>query len=283
MEAVKSAERKKTKVESGQKFGKWTVLDDVELTLRRERKWLCRCTCGTERYVLERALKASASTSCGCQRKKLKEHTDKAEAKKPKEQVTRVGKHLSDITGRRFSRLVALCATDKRNTGGSVIWKCRCDCGNEVEISYNALMYGNMKSCGCQKKEHDQKLHQFLTHVDGTSLDILKSQKIPENNTTGAKGVYWIHGHYVAKIVFQKKQYYLGAFDRFEDALNARKEAETMLNLTVLEYFQRWNQIAEKDPEWAKNNPVQFLVSLDDQRRMVVECLPHLNNEKESV
>lgn len=61
-----------------------------------------------------------------------------------------------------------------------------------------------MKSCGCQKKEHDKSLQSFLTHVAGTSVDALKSKKVPTDNTTGYKGVYLIRGKYVAKIVFQK-------------------------------------------------------------------------------
>jgi len=34
-----------------------------------ERKWLCRCECGTEKYVLERSLLYGGSESCGCLRK----------------------------------------------------------------------------------------------------------------------------------------------------------------------------------------------------------------------
>lgn len=53
-----------------QPFGKWTVIGDC-ITFknkrnRTERKWLCRCECGTERYVLERSLIYGGSQSCGC-------------------------------------------------------------------------------------------------------------------------------------------------------------------------------------------------------------------------
>lgn len=50
-----------------------------------------------------------------------------------------------------------------------------------------------------QEKEHDKALGGFLTHVDGTSIDALKSRKIPSNNTTGVKGVYLVKGRYLAK------------------------------------------------------------------------------------
>lgn len=46
---------------AGRTFCRWTVLDDHIKMARSERKWLCRCDCGTERYVLERSLKHGGS------------------------------------------------------------------------------------------------------------------------------------------------------------------------------------------------------------------------------
>lgn len=108
------------------------------------------------------------------------------------------------------------------------------------------LKYTKTKSCGCQKKEHDQKLKTFLTHVAGTSVDMLKSKKIPADNTSGYKGVYIIRGKYVAKIVFQNKAYYLGTYDDIQDAVIARKEAEEVLFDRVAEHYQKWKCCAEK-------------------------------------
>jgi len=60
----------------------------------------------------------------------------------------------------------------------------------EELIPYNTLLYGNTRSCGCKKRESDQKLSGRVSRVAGTSIDHLKSKKIPTNNTTGVKGVY---------------------------------------------------------------------------------------------
>lgn len=54
-----------------------------------------------------------------------------------------------DLSGQRFGRLIALFPTEKRIDGGSVVWKCRCDCGNEAEVSARRLMRGKVRSCGC--------------------------------------------------------------------------------------------------------------------------------------
>lgn len=55
---------------------------------------------------------------------------------------------MIDLSGKRFGKLVVLRTTDKRKNG-YIIWKCRCDCGNEIEIDYRKLMRGTANDCGC--------------------------------------------------------------------------------------------------------------------------------------
>ena len=54
----------------GNRYGKLTVLGAyttfTNTRKRNERKWLCRCDCGTEKYILERSLLSGATKSCGC-------------------------------------------------------------------------------------------------------------------------------------------------------------------------------------------------------------------------
>ncbi len=45
--------------------------------------------------------------------------------------------------------LTALQPTEERGRNGSIIWRCRCDCGNEVLADLSQLTAGNRKSCGC--------------------------------------------------------------------------------------------------------------------------------------
>lgn len=53
-----------------------------------------------------------------------------------------------DLTGRRFGRLTVIerHGSDKR---GSALWRCVCDCGNEVVVVSGSLRSGNTQSCGC--------------------------------------------------------------------------------------------------------------------------------------
>lgn len=55
----------------------------------------------------------------------------------------------SSLSGKRFGKLTVLEETDKRTKKQLVIYKCRCDCGNIVEVDTNHLTTGHTKSCGC--------------------------------------------------------------------------------------------------------------------------------------
>lgn len=68
---------------------------------------------------------------------------------------------MIDLRGQRFGRLVAIEPTKKRS-GRSIIWRCRCDCGNEPEISSNHLRDKHTQGCGClqkQKVSEANKIH----------------------------------------------------------------------------------------------------------------------------
>ncbi len=58
---------------------------------------------------------------------------------------------LDQEIGKRYGRLVVIEKTDKRYHS-TTIYKCRCDCGNIVELTINKLHSGHTKSCGCLKR-----------------------------------------------------------------------------------------------------------------------------------
>lgn len=61
--------------------------------------------------------------------------------------------NFKDITGQRFGRLVAVERAG-RNRERKAMWKCICDCGNEVVCSGKDLRNGNTKSCGCLRLDN---------------------------------------------------------------------------------------------------------------------------------
>lgn len=68
-----------------------------------------------------------------------------------------------DRTGLKYYRLTAIRCVGR--IGPKVMWECLCDCGNTITLPGSSL-YGNTKSCGCQK--HEVCVERFRTH--GNSL-----------------------------------------------------------------------------------------------------------------
>ena len=63
-------------------------------------------------------------------------------------------KELERITGKKFGRLTILDKWKKEPYGlKRVLWKCRCDCGNELWVLSASLLSGNTQSCGCLHKD----------------------------------------------------------------------------------------------------------------------------------
>lgn len=63
-----------------------------------------------------------------------------------------MGKY-QDVTGQRFTRLVAVKDVGPKTKKGVHYWQCICDCGNIVEVDVTSLKSGNTQSCGCYGKE----------------------------------------------------------------------------------------------------------------------------------
>lgn len=68
-----------------------------------------------------------------------------------------------DITGKRFGKLVAIEPVGKTAVG-NIIWRCKCDCGNEKNVSTKDLGHGT-SSCGCYAKE----VHSAIATKHGKS------------------------------------------------------------------------------------------------------------------
>lgn len=58
----------------------------------------------------------------------------------------------SQLIGKRFSRLLVEERVGS-NKHGSVLWKCKCDCGGITHLATATLTSGNTKSCGCYDRE----------------------------------------------------------------------------------------------------------------------------------
>ena len=128
-----------------------------------------------------------------------------------------------DLTGQRFGKLLVLSPTNMRANSGRVVWRCRCDCGNLAEVSARSLIREQVRSCGCPLKD---KLAEALVLYYNTSVAILERDKkrLLSSNTSGYTGVFHAKdGKCVAYISFKKKRYWLGRYEKKEDAIKTRK------------------------------------------------------------
>jgi len=57
---------------------------------------------------------------------------------------------MIDLTGQHFGQLTAIKPTDERRNR-TVIWECKCDCGNTTFVKSSALRSGGITSCGCAR------------------------------------------------------------------------------------------------------------------------------------
>ena len=144
-------------------------------------------------------------------------------------------KRESNLTGLEYGHLKVLeKAGGKKSNNQSYLWRCQCSCGKIIELPADQLRKGFHTSCGCQKAERLKKINQY---VDGTSLRMVFSDTVRKDNTTGHKGVYLKNGRFAARIQYKGKRYYLGTFDKIEDAVSVRREAEEKIREACAEEF----------------------------------------------
>ena len=68
-----------------------------------------------------------------------------------------MGRPQKNLTGQQFGSLVAITATEER-IGKSVVWECRCDCGNTVFIASDSLQRAKHPHCDSCEKERWKRL-----------------------------------------------------------------------------------------------------------------------------
>lgn len=84
-----------------------------------------------------------------------------------------------DLTGQTFNRLTALYPLKERKNG-SVVWHCKCECGNECDVVSPSLVKDRTKSCGCLKKETDKAPKGNMIDLTGQKfghLTVIKKDK----------------------------------------------------------------------------------------------------------
>jgi hypothetical protein len=162
---------------TGRQFGKLIVLSLLEETRKDvNKKWMCRCDCGTQvvrdgRSLVKKEKKGGIS-SCGT--------------------CTEIKN--SSLEGTQFGRLTVIKKSDKAG-----YWYCICECGQERSVWGFSLLRGTTKSCGCLSRNlTTQRNRMNATHnMRGTRLyhiwDTMKARCYRPNSKDfknyGARGI----------------------------------------------------------------------------------------------
>ncbi len=70
---------------TGERFGRWTVIESAGRDENGRRRWLCKCDCGTERVIPQDRLKSGNSKSCGCLQREVASERAKKGIRKRRE------------------------------------------------------------------------------------------------------------------------------------------------------------------------------------------------------
>ena len=105
---------------------------------------------------------------------------------------------LKNLIGIKFDRLTVI-SEKGRSKEGYVLWECKCECGNIVDVKSTNLIKKDTKSYGCLQKEHANRLGQNnathgLSHVPeyGIWNQMIQRCTNPnqhKHNDYGARGI----------------------------------------------------------------------------------------------
>jgi hypothetical protein len=95
-------------------------------------------------------------------------------------------------------------------------------------------------------RRKNRAIHSTV-YADGSSLVSICTRAvgghINKNSTSGANGVCKdCHGRWRAYINFRRKQYHLGSYNTVEEAVAARKEAESIIYAPYLKEHEGWEE-----------------------------------------
>lgn len=124
---------------TGEVYGELTIVEMLWNYSKNGTSCRCKCSCGNETVALVSNVVSGRTKSCGCLEVSSRYNRN----------------HSMRAVGERFGKLVLMRETDMRGSNQTVIWECKCDCGNITYCSSGDLKRGRVTSCGCDKPMHN--------------------------------------------------------------------------------------------------------------------------------
>ena len=217
-------------------FSRLKVLGRAPNKKDKKTYWWCKCQCGNIVKIRADQLIRGITTSCGCYKKEINKEQGKILAQKYSSIIGKNNK--KDLIGKKFGHLTILKDTGKRQqvgNGTNVIWQCKCDCGNIVEVTGGHLNSGHTQSCGCKKRSHGEE----------TIYTLLKNNNIL----------------FQQEYIFKKEKLSTGGYPRFDFFVN---------NQYVIEYDGEQHFNAENHG-WNNKNNLKIIQIRDLEKNKICQ------------
>lgn len=150
---------------------------------------------------------------------------------------------MNDLRGQHFGRLTVIDRAGTNKLNRDILWKCKCVCGNTTIVDAHQLRSGGTRSCGCLRREKSRekilKDPKFLknmgkfSNLQNSDHRMKNSLTLGKKNKSGIVGVSFDKHQQVwlARLMINKKYVLAKSFKNFDEAVQARKEAEKRYSL----------------------------------------------------
>jgi len=249
--------------ETGNKYGKLTVLYRAPRNKKHKVRWVCRCECGRETEVGAHDLRRHTRSCKACSN-------------------IGISRNIKDLVGKSYGRLTVVKRMGSTSRSLSV-WMCKCECGTYVVKDTIQLgSNGPRQSCGCVVREaRDMSLKRYHEGAIFGRFTLIKMAFIDPHGSPVWRCRCVVCGTELYKRV---QDLYNGAGDRACGCLKSKDSVSTGLKRVYDGYKRHADALG-----------LQFELTMEDVRRISTQncfycgCVPnrvegahrkHANNGK---
>lgn len=149
-----------------------------------------------------------------------------------------------NLQGQTFGYLTAIAPTGAKKRR-DLVWRCRCRCGNEIDLAATRLLTGNNLSCGCLRAENLQEINRYIEH---TSIRMCLEEKVESTrSSSGYTGVTRKRDKWEAYIKYKGIRYSLGRYSQLEDAVKARAYGKQLVQEDARKLLEFYEELHKDD------------------------------------
>ena len=237
---------------TGQKFNRLTVVKRAESRIKpngsKVTQWWCKCDCGNEDLVLVSSSNLTNQHTKSCGRLRIEKSIENGKRLKGKSNLKNKKYNVYDLSGEYgigylkngeefyfdledYELIKDYCWW--KNDEGYLVTSLNDN--KKIRMS-RLVMNENNLNIRIDHRNHNTMNNRKSNLRRATSSENAMNSELSSVNTSGVTGVLldkkW--NKWVANIMVNYKSIHLGRFDKFDDAVKARKEAEE-------KYFGKWS------------------------------------------